>query len=93
MFLPCLYFRSITEERLGLELLFTGPILRFSCSSLIMSYLRPHNVGDERFFKKSMSSSIFQFAEKGVKGVSWAFSMPSFDIINGMCLDYMHAGT
>ncbi|XP_060589045.1 uncharacterized protein LOC132744372 isoform X2 [Ruditapes philippinarum] len=32
-----------------------------------------------------------KFAVKGVKGFSWAFSLPRFDIINSMCLDYMHA--
>ena len=30
---------------------------QFSCPSLIISYLRPHNGGDKRFFKKAMSSS------------------------------------
>ena len=28
-------------------------MLQFSCPSLIISYLRPHNMGDKRFFKKS----------------------------------------
>lgn len=34
---------------------------------------------------------IFQFDVFGVKGQSWALYLPYFDIIQSMCLDYMHA--
>ena len=43
-------------------------MLQFSCPSLIISYLRPHNGGDKRFFKKAMSSlrSIFLVHKHGL---------------------------
>ena len=44
-------------------------MLQFSCPSLIISYLRPHNGGDKRFFKKAMSSySCFHlFQDHGIE--------------------------
>ncbi|CAC5386290.1 unnamed protein product [Mytilus coruscus] len=44
-----------------------------------------------RIARANMADGKKKYAEKGVKGMSWGFSLPNFDIINSMCLDYMLA--
>ncbi|KAJ8316716.1 hypothetical protein KUTeg_005735 [Tegillarca granosa] len=57
------------------------------------SELRTHmdTIEHAHITRKNLADGKKKYAEKGVKGMSWGFSLPNFDIINSMCLDYMHA--
>jgi len=37
-----------------------------------------------------ISLFVFQYSVKGLLGLSWAFSLPLFDIVKGTAVDYMH---